>query len=130
MSLTRNNLLILPLEYSEVFDERGKLIAKHVGTSELIYAAVAMLSFDDSSAAEAIIDSCGLVPEEIIWWLEDILTSHCNLFDHVRTFHNGQDLDEVVYEDATDTLYVSSTARPLLRSRHGLAPSRRRLPSY
>lgn len=120
MSLTRNSLLILPLEPSEAFSTHGDQLAKLIGASELLYAAVALFSFDDSGAGEAIIDANGLLEEDILWWLDDVLSSHCNLFEHVRTFHNGQELDEVVFDPEEEALYISSKARPMLRRRSRL----------
>lgn len=114
MSLTRNNLLILPLEPSEVFSTHGNKLAKRIGTSELIYAAIALFSFDDSGVAEAIIDSNGNLEGDIIYWLEDMLTSLARLFNQVRTFHDGQELDEVLYDVEAETLFVSSKARAVL----------------
>jgi hypothetical protein len=124
MSLIRKDLLILPLEYTEVFCERGDKLAKLVGASALLYAAIAMISFDNTGPAEAIIDSSGLVPEDIIWWLEDVMITNPHLFQNVRTFHHGQELVHVLFEAGDSTLYVSSTARPLLRDHPGF--SRRR----
>lgn len=95
----------------------GMKLAALIGASELLYAAVALFSFDDSGPGEAVIDANGKLEEDIIWWLDDILSSHCNLFQHVRTFHNGQELDEVVFDTEEEALYISSRARPVVRSR-------------
>lgn len=100
----------------------GIKLAERIGASELLYAAVALFSFDDSGVAEAIIDSNGLLEEDILWWLDDILSSLCNLFSHVRTFHNGQELDEVVFDSEEEALYITSKTRPLLRRRSRSAP--------
>lgn len=110
MAFTRNTLLILPLEPSEVFSANGQLLANRLGASELVYAAVAMLSFDDTGVAESMIDSNPLLEYDIIYWLEDVLTSLAQLFLNIRTFHNEQELDEVVYDVAAETLYVTSKA--------------------
>lgn len=117
MSLARSNLLILPLEHSEAFSSLGMKLAKRIGASELIYAAVALFSFDDSSVAEAIIDSNGFLEHDIINWLEDALTSLAHLFNHARNFHDGQELDEVVFDVEAEALYISSKARAVLYSR-------------
>lgn len=95
----------------------GMKLADLIGASELLYAAVALFSFDDSGPGEAIIDANGKLEEDILWWLDDILSSHCNLFQHVRTFHHGQELDEVVFDSEEAALYISSKARPVVRHR-------------
>lgn len=92
----------------------GQKLAARIGASELLYAAVALFSFEDSGPGEAIIDANGKLEEDIIWWLDDVLSSYYNLFEHVRTFHNGQELDEVVFDSEEETLYISSKARPVV----------------
>lgn len=95
----------------------GQKLAARIGASELLYAAVALFSFEDSGPGEAIIDANGKLEEDIIWWLDDVLSSYYNLFEHVRTFYNGQELDEVVFDSEEETLYISGKARPVLYSR-------------
>lgn len=127
MSLTRDKLLILPLDPSEAFSETGRKLAARLGASELFYAAVAMLSFDDTGVAESLIDSNTVLEHDIINWLEDVLTSFAQLFLNIRTFHNEQELDEVVYDVAAETLYVSSKSAAVFHGRRRF-PTRLRFP--
>lgn len=120
MPLPNDRLLILPLDHSEVFSTDGSKLAARLGPSELIYAAVAMFSFDDTGVAESLIDSNPLLEYDIIYWLEDALTSMAQLFLNIRTFHNEQVLDEVVFDIAAETLYVSSKAPVVFYGRRRL----------
>lgn len=130
MSLNRNNLLIIPFEHSGAFSSLGDKLAQRLGASELLYAAVAYYSWENELFAQSLIDNNPELTEEIMWWLEDILTSYYSLFNHIRTFHNGQDLDQVVYDAPEETLYVSSKARPVFCGHRRLSTIRTMLRSH
>ena len=117
MSLTQEKLLIVPLEHSEAFSGSDIKLANKLGASELIYAAVSVFSFDQSGPAESLIDSNPDLEHDVINWLEDVLTSLAHLFLNIRTFHNEQELDEVVYDAPAETLYVTSKTTAVLYGR-------------
>lgn len=124
MSSMIPRLLIERLEYADVFSSLGHRLADQLGASVLLYAAISYYAFDEEFNAQSLIDNHSELEEEIMWWLEEIFTSHCNFFRDIRTYHDGNDLTQIVYEPSDGSLYIESAPTPeLLRSRFRFARS-------
>lgn len=116
MRLNSNRLIVLELEYNRAFSMLGQQLAEELGAQFLIYAAVAYYSFDEEFYMQSVIDSNPQREESIMWWLDDIYSELYNFFENIRTYHSGNQIEEVVFDSEVDTIYVSSRTSSMFSS--------------